>query len=274
MHLTHYTPHPHHPLPQELCECSPCDKCCMGMFPCAHACARSNHDGSNCCHICLTAPPCLTTNIMRLNYGIGHSQDCCGDILETLFCMWCVNRRNLFEAEMYPVSKVTTARTGVPVLVQNGTFKGLSGMGQYKIGGQMQIGWRAGGIGDCWGGCCSHTFCYSLFFPQCAAARARQYLDGSDCCFNVFASSPCALYYQTRHYYGIRGQCHEDLCIALFCYPCAIDRVYREVFINTSAEIVRGCCNSCCGGVGKVRQKGPQPQGQMGQPQAVQPRPV
>ena len=251
--------------PQELCDCNPCDKCMLGWLPCSHACARADHDGSNCCHHCLTSPPCLTTNVLRTNYGIGYSQDCCSDILEALFCTPCVNRRNLVEAEMYPLHRTTTARSGAPMLFENGVFKGLSGMGRYRVGSQEQPFWRAGGIGDCWGGCCSHTFCYALFFPQCAAARARQYIDGSDCCFNVFATTPCNVYYQARHYYGIRGQCHEDLCISIFCYACAIDRVYREVLINTATDLVRGCCNGCCGGVSQVRQKGPGEQQQMGQ---------
>eukprot|EP01063_Lacrimia_lanifica_P032376 TRINITY_DN5525_c0_g1_i1.p1 TRINITY_DN5525_c0_g1~~TRINITY_DN5525_c0_g1_i1.p1 ORF type:complete len:296 (+),score=69.13 TRINITY_DN5525_c0_g1_i1:73-960(+) len=253
---------------QELCECSPCDKCFMGFFPCAHACARSKHDGTNCCANVLTGNPALTQSIFRMNYGIGTYQECCSDIIDSTFCMPCMQRRMAVEAEAFPLSQTNTstqfAQNGVPRLFADGKFLGQSGLGEYNPGSGQQFMWKAGGLGDCWGGCCSHTFLYALFFPVCAAARARQYLDGSDCCFNVFCGSPWNLYYTTRHYYGIRGQCHEDLCIAYFCLPCAIDRVYREIFANTYADILAaGSCNGCCGGapVQKARPRpGPTPQ--------------
>eukprot|EP01059_Diplonema_ambulator_P013597 TRINITY_DN24131_c0_g1_i1.p1 TRINITY_DN24131_c0_g1~~TRINITY_DN24131_c0_g1_i1.p1 ORF type:complete len:296 (+),score=43.73 TRINITY_DN24131_c0_g1_i1:17-904(+) len=242
----------------ELCACNPADKCLLGYCYCAHACARANHDGSECCYHLLTSTPWMTISVQRANYGIGTYQDCCGDLLEGTCCMPCAIRRSLVEAEMYPLSRTTTAATGVPVLFKGGFFQGVTGYGNYQMGSHSRNMWSAGGLGDCWGGACSHTFCYALLLPQCAASRARQYLDGSDCIFNLISITPCNVYYMTRHYYGIRGTCHEDLCVSFFCYACAIDRVYREILLNTSSEVLSGCCNGCCGGV--PRDKGPRVQ--------------
>eukprot|EP00659_Diplonema_papillatum_P003110 gene3110-4885_t len=206
----------------------------------------------------MTSPPCLTNSVLRANYGIGTYQDCCTDVIEGTFCAPCMGRRALVEAELFPLSSTTTAATGYTAQIfMNGRYRGVTGYGDYVPGSGQQMMWKGGGLGDCWGGICSHTFCYALVLPQCAAARARQYLDGSDCCFNIFATTPCNVYYQARWYYGIRGECYADLFTSIFCYACALDRVFREVLLNTSSEVLGGCCNSCCGGM--QRDKGPQP---------------
>eukprot|EP01060_Flectonema_neradi_P019069 TRINITY_DN2606_c1_g1_i1.p1 TRINITY_DN2606_c1_g1~~TRINITY_DN2606_c1_g1_i1.p1 ORF type:complete len:259 (+),score=6.56 TRINITY_DN2606_c1_g1_i1:80-856(+) len=239
----------HHPgkWKQDLCECSPCEPCMLGFFwPQSHACARAKMDNSSCCMHCLTSGPCLTSNYMRANYGIGTNQDCCEDIILGKFCLPCHNRRMLVESEHYKLSETSTHPGQYNrSLFSGGKFKGVSGMGNYTPGSGEQQVWQAGGLGDCgkWG--CTGQFMYACFFPQCAAARTRQYLDGSDCCFNVFFNTPCNLYYTTRHYYGIRGDWIIDLFVSMFCYSCAIDRIYREIIICTTQEYIAGLKKKC-----------------------------
>eukprot|EP01063_Lacrimia_lanifica_P032391 TRINITY_DN5535_c0_g1_i1.p1 TRINITY_DN5535_c0_g1~~TRINITY_DN5535_c0_g1_i1.p1 ORF type:complete len:339 (+),score=80.00 TRINITY_DN5535_c0_g1_i1:152-1018(+) len=257
---------------QTLCECSPASYCLLAFFfaPCYHAWVRHLYDGTDCCFACMTSCPCTTMNIMRHGYGIGSYQECCNDILEGCFCAPCATRRGRYEVDEGAVAcdqrnasgakLVSTSRSGVPVLYENGRFRGLQMLANAGPAKGEQMIWKAGGIGECWGGFCSHTFLYSCFFPQCAAARARSYLDGSDCCFNVVSTTPCGVYGMVRHTYGIRGSCAEDCCLGIWCYSCAIDRAYREIILTSGVSQPQGSCNSCCGGL--QHHRGPKPQGQ------------
>eukprot|EP01062_Namystynia_karyoxenos_P015991 TRINITY_DN15837_c0_g2_i1.p2 TRINITY_DN15837_c0_g2~~TRINITY_DN15837_c0_g2_i1.p2 ORF type:complete len:308 (+),score=83.74 TRINITY_DN15837_c0_g2_i1:98-925(+) len=235
---------------QNLVGCSPGADCAYSLFcpQCAHAEARAEHDNSSCFFHCCTSPPCLTYNVMRHNYGLGSGQDCHEDICTGLFCVPCGNRRAIVEARGHHLGephKVTTnTLSGNPRLFLNGTFTGRLGVGQYEFGSGKEREWLAGGLGDF--SMCSTSCCYACLMPQCASARTRSYLDGSDCMFNVCATTPFQTYYMVRHYYGIRGEPCMDCCTVMFCMPCAIDRAFREVVRRNVTDAI-----SCCSGPSK-----------------------
>lgn len=78
-------------------------------------------------------------------------------------------------------------------------------------------------IGEC--GPCLYAWC----FPHCAMASARTNYDGSGCCFNFLCGTPAMLHNVIREGYGIEGSCMGDICVTLFCTPCAINRAAQEV---------------------------------------------
>jgi hypothetical protein len=78
-------------------------------------------------------------------------------------------------------------------------------------------------IGDC------GTCLYSWLLPGCAMASARTNYDGSSCCFNLCCGTPQMLHNIVREGYGIEGSCLGDVCLMMWCAPCAVNRAAQEV---------------------------------------------
>jgi hypothetical protein len=69
---------------------------------------------------------------------------------------------------------------------------------------------------------------WSIFCPNCAAAWAKNQADKSNVCYNFMCWHPFVTYNFIRHLYGIPGACGDDMCEAIFCFPCAVRRSFSE----------------------------------------------
>lgn len=182
-------------------------ECLFGVFcfPCAQASAKADLDGSHVLYNCLCWHHGMTYSWLRNVYNI--KSNCGSDMMAAICCSCCAARRIL--------SEVRIRREEGKMIVNNEAEKPE---------------WI-----ESFFGCSGCGFAQALFCSCCQAHEARMFLqnpDELDCCFDVCCFNPCAAYGQVRHHYKIASTIghplFEDICVPLFCFPCALNRAVRE----------------------------------------------
>lgn len=176
---------------------------------CAAADAKSRVDKSHPLYNFCCWTPVGGYSFIRYAYSI---EGVCGDDLcYGTFCMPCATRR------MYTESK------------QRGSLNGPYGA---NSGNWSRSLFDCGPIQLC------EVFCCSV----CIAHEIRQKMQprADSCWFDLFCVPPTAWYGQVRNTFGIAAEfgVAEDLCVPLFCFPCALIRAREEV--NAQMQRVGG----------------------------------
>ena len=197
------------------------EDCLCGLFccPCAFATAKSTVDGTNACYDFLCWNPIANRNFVRHEYNIPGV--CGDDIGYTMFCPFCVGRQILTESKL----------------------RGRSQQPRQATYGANTERWNIS-LFDC-----DVRSCITVFVCPCyITSQLRLVMQpnaSEDGCINNCCIYPTSLYGQVRHYYGIAPQnadcpfC-EDVCLPLFCYPCAIIRARKETAHRQPVASVMG----------------------------------
>jgi len=231
------------------CEGDGCEVMFSFCCPClAIPLAMSLHSGANCCFMALCAPPPASRNILREGYGIDG--DCTSDICVGCFCMPCTARQMLYETRERGVVK--------PLLTRSALKKAKSS--RSNVRGRAKGGSFSNDLVDC-----NHVglgdVCRSIFCGPCFSAQTRSTYNGSDWCFNFLCMTSCVVRNSLREQQRIKGNCAEDICAGVFCYPCSILQVAHEVDNIVKARTKSGMGaekgSTAKGRIAKAWNKGP-----------------
>jgi hypothetical protein len=201
-----------------LGQCQPpanCEQwmCAWFCCQCASAQAKTRVDGTNVCYNFMCWHFGGAMSFIRREYGIKGS--CGDDCMCSLFCYPCFVRRGITEAEI---------RGRVP-----SPFA--------QPGAQPTREWMHT-LFSC--DCCE--FFEALLCPFCVAHYTRNMLqpyERGDCCFDMACVIPAAIYGQVRHHHGIIAEFDtcEDICLPIWCYPCALIQARKEAAYWFSVQL-------------------------------------
>merc|ERR1711916_242875 len=92
-------------------------------------------------------------------------------------------------------------------------------------------------------------------------AKGGSTSNGSDWCFNFLCMTSCVVRNSLREQQRIKGNCAEDICAGVFCYPCSILQVAHEVDNIVKARTKSGMGaekgSTAKGRIAKAWNKGP-----------------
>jgi hypothetical protein len=199
-----------------------CGECAWGFLcvPCATAKAKSDLDGTHPCYNFCCWIPGGQYSWFRSVYGIKNT--CGSELMAGIFCTCCVARRMVSE---------------VRIRHAQGNMAGTVVADPSDPRPQWEQDFF---------GCSSCGFCSACLCPFCQAHDIRKELqwqdkETHDCCFDMCCINPCAMYGQVRNHYKLPIQflppVLEDTCMALFCYPCALNQAHKESQMREARKV-------------------------------------